>query len=493
MESADGLWDVSEVPAVPNWPDPSAGTTGVELGTRFMTNEDIWVVGVRFYKGDLNTGQHLGSLWTSDGALLSSGMFVDETASGWQDLIFDDPVMMSPGVVYVASYFSPTANYSAENNYFDEALTTGPVTAIAGANGVYRYNGFSVYPEFTYLNSTYWVTPLWSVNAPPVVDAGADTAGTEGASIPLLGSAVDPEGEPLDIAWTVVSGPDDGGACTLTDPSSLETALVCDDDGEVIVSLSAADGVNEAVSDRVVVSVSNGAPSVTSAISSPSTEAASGSPIPLGEAVELASAITDPGANDTHTCSIDWGDGVIDMPAIIGATCDGSHSYSQAGVYTVTTTITDDDAGVGSGEAMVVIYDSSGGFVTGGGWIDSPAGAYVADPTVGGRANFGFVSKYKKGASVPTGNTTFRFRNASFSLKSDSYDWLIVTGSDQAKFKGWASVDGVPGYQFQIWAGDGRPDTFRLKVWTSGSDGTEQVVYDNGSQQLLGGSVTVHK
>ncbi len=30
---------------------------------------------------------------------------------------------------------------------------------------------------------------------------------------------------------------------------------------------------------------------------------------------------------------------------------------------------------------LVVIYDPDGGFVTGGGWINSPAGAYSADPT----------------------------------------------------------------------------------------------------------------
>jgi hypothetical protein len=29
-----------------------------------------------------------------------------------------------------------------------------------------------------------------------------------------------------------------------------------------------------------------------------------------------------------------------------------------------------------------VIYDPSGGFVTGGGWINSPLNAYAADPTL---------------------------------------------------------------------------------------------------------------
>ena len=42
----------------------------------------------------------------------------------------------------------------------------------------------------------------------------------------------------------------------------------------------------------------------------------------------------------------------------------------------------------------ITVYDPNAGFVTGGGWIDSPLGAYIPDPALAGRANFGFVSKY---------------------------------------------------------------------------------------------------
>ena len=49
-----------------------------------------------------------------------------------------------------------------------------------------------------------------------------------------------------------------------------------------------------------------------------------------------------------------------------------------------------------------VAYDLDGGFVTGGGLIDSPTGVYKPDPDLTGKATFGFVSKYKKGANTPT-------------------------------------------------------------------------------------------
>ena len=43
---------------------------------------------------------------------------------------------------------------------------------------------------------------------------------------------------------------------------------------------------------------------------------------------------------------------------------------------------------------LLAVYDTGGGFVTGGGWITSPPGAYASDPQLTGKAQFGFVSKY---------------------------------------------------------------------------------------------------
>jgi hypothetical protein len=51
----------------------------------------------------------------------------------------------------------------------------------------------------------------------------------------------------------------------------------------------------------------------------------------------------------------------------------------------------------------------------------SPAGAYSANPALTGKATFGFVSKYQKGAATPSGQTEFQFHVASFNFQSTAY------------------------------------------------------------------------
>jgi PKD repeat protein len=219
--------------------------------------------------------------------------------------------------------------------------------------------------------------------------------------------------------------------------------------------------------------------------------------VPVGAAVTASVPFTDPDALDTHTAVWDWGDGNTSAGAVtetFGAgTITGDHSYATPGIYTVQVTVQDN---FGNSDAavyqFVVVYDPNGGFVTGGGWIDSPAGAYTADPALTGKATFGFVAKYHKGAQVPTGNTQFQFKAGDLNFQSVSYDWLVVAGS-KAQFKGTGTINGLGVYKFMLTAVDGNPDTFRIKIWYEDGAG-EHVVYDNGSQQALGGgSITVHK
>ena len=107
---------------------------------------------------------------------------------------------------------------------------------------------------------------------------------------------------------------------------------------------------------------------------------------------------------------------------------------------------------------MAVVYDPSGGFVTGGGWIDSPVNTDYEYMQVGGKATFGFVSKYAKGAKVPSGDTEFQFYAAGLSFQSTAYEWLVVNqAGTNAQFKGSGTINGAGSYQFMLWATRWRP------------------------------------
>jgi hypothetical protein len=213
-----GLFSVSSTPGTISVNDSSA----VELGLKFQAATGGKVIGVRFYKGPQNTGTHVGNLWSSAGALLATVTFSGETASGWQQSNFSNPVTLTAGVTYVVSYHTSTGFYSADANYFANALTNGQLTAPSGAtsggNGVYAYGSISVFPTNSYNSGNYWVDVAFAAagalgNQAPAAnnDSGFNVSENTVLSIPassLLANDTDPNGFSLSI--TGVSNPSHG-------------------------------------------------------------------------------------------------------------------------------------------------------------------------------------------------------------------------------------------------------------------------------------------
>jgi uncharacterized repeat protein (TIGR03803 family) len=278
---------------------------------------------------------------------------------------------------------------------------------------------------------------------------------------------------------------------------------------------------NDASQRYVVGRVDSLSPFILARVKSPTISSISGpvDPVAVNTSVSMSAVFTDPDAGQVHIAEWNWGDGTTSSGVVTEPTVDaegdeidgqvsGSHAYAAAGVYTVTLTIDDQTVEGGVGTEIyqyVVVYDSDAGFVTGGGWINAPAGAYPAQPTLTGKASFGFVSRYKKGATTPSGQTQFQFQMANFRFHSDVYEWLVVSGP-KAQYKGSGSVNGVDGYGFLLTAtdgdvsGGGGVDKFRIKIWDKVSG---EIVYDNvphdgdslddaNPQEIGGGSIVIH-
>jgi hypothetical protein len=154
----------SATPATASANDPDI----VNLGVKFRVDQDGFIRAIRFYKGPANTGTHVGALWTSGGTLLGTTTFVNETATGWQDAVFDTPIPVSAGTVYVASYRSPNGGYAFTGNFFANAgVDNGPVHLLAdgvsGGNGVYGYGGSTVqFPLYSFQSGNYWVDVVFT-------------------------------------------------------------------------------------------------------------------------------------------------------------------------------------------------------------------------------------------------------------------------------------------------------------------------------------------
>ena len=343
-------------------------------------------------------------------------------------------------------------------------------------------------------------------NRPPVANAGGPYVVEEGTADALDGSqSSDPDGDtPLVYEWDL----DNDGQ--YDDATSVTATANFADDGAYVVGLRVTDPSGASDATTATVNASNAAPVVT-------TVAVPMAPVQVNTLVTLGASFTDAGSADTHTglFDLDLGGttaiGTMGQPSGSGS-LSASHTYTAPGVYTITATVTDDDGASGSRSsvldipAYVVVFDPSGSFVTGGGWILSPAGACAASTcgfTGEGKASFGFVSKYLPGRTTPSGDTEFEFKAGGFRFKSTSYEWLVVAGA-RAQYKGAGEVNGEAGYGFLLTAVDGAVngggvDRFRIKVW---STATGEIVYDNqrgesddsgASTVLGGGSIVIHK
>ncbi len=346
-----------------------------------------------------------------------------------------------------------------------------------------------------------------------ITDAGSGYMLSDlGQAKSVLAVDIEPSGTHFNVPVTMVfEWPDADNDGVVDGKTIYESSLVVIKDGVVITGTCATDQSCDMDGNSFTVQVTSLSTFALGAFPAPEIISfiATAEPVKVGALVLASASIQDTEQGNSYTLTWDWGDGSTTLQEnVTGVEFQATHNYIEAGVYSVQLTVSEGEDGSDTATfEYVVVYDPDGGFVTGGGWIASPAGACrfgACSEDTTGVANFGFVSKYKKGANVPTGNTEFNFKAGGLNFKSTSYQWLVVAGS-KAMYKGFGTINGSGNYGFMISAIDAAltsaadQDTFRIKIWDALS---ETVVYDNqmGASEdaqpataIGGGSIVIHK
>ena len=134
----------------------------MELGLKFRSDVSGKIAGIRFYKNPGDGATHKGSLWTSNGTLLATGTFTNETASGWQTLTFSSPVAIAANTTYVASYHTSSGVFTVALGYFQtQGADNGSLHALRhgadGPNGVMLSSTGGKFPSLGSTGHNYWV------------------------------------------------------------------------------------------------------------------------------------------------------------------------------------------------------------------------------------------------------------------------------------------------------------------------------------------------
>ena len=183
------------------------------------------------------------------------------------------------------------------------------------------------------------------VNDVPTADAGGDDNSAEGGDVGFSGAGSDVEGDALTYHWDFGDG---------TSAEGADATHAYAEDGVYTAVLTVTDAHGAATTDARTVTVDDVAPTI---------DAFTGPDAALtGESVAFTADFSDAGRLDTHTASVDWGDGSPPSDASVTETAGSgtgaaaaSHAYAAAGEYTVTMTISDDDGGTHQASLVITV------------------------------------------------------------------------------------------------------------------------------------------
>jgi hypothetical protein len=221
-----------------------------------------------------------------------------------------------------------------------------------------------------------WIAehPVRRPDQAPVARPGGPYTVVEGSTTTASNLSWDGDQDSFTSTWT--SG--NAGIATVSPSAATFPAITGIDDGTTSLSLSVSDDDGTSVG-TTSVTVTNADPVAVLGSVGNST----GFNLPL-VGVPLAATFTDAGKNDSHTATVDWGDGTPIVNATVtesagsGSLSVAPHAYASAGSKTITVTVRDDDGGVAQVTATIVIVSSHQAMAD----VLADLRAIAADPTL---------------------------------------------------------------------------------------------------------------
>ncbi len=213
--------------------------------------------------------------------------------------------------------------------------------------------------------------------------AGGPYSGEEGSAILFDAAAsTHPNGTLTAYAWDF----DNDGL--FDEGSSVTASHAFDDNGTYTVAVRVTDNSGETDIATATVTVSNAAPTV---------DAGGDLQVIEGDSVTLAGAsFNDAGSADSHTATVDWGDGTLASATVTptSGTLSAGHTYLDDGSFVVTVCVSDDDSAQGCDSYTATVANSDPVLVNGNANVNFYD--WVAEERVGGLTDW----RVESGGSV---------------------------------------------------------------------------------------------
>jgi RHS repeat-associated protein len=184
----------------------------------------------------------------------------------------------------------------------------------------------------------------FTMDVPPTANAGGPQTLPEGSATTFDGTlSSDPEAPLFSYLWTFPDG------STQTTPIANYTFV---EDGTYNVTLTVTDIAGSKATDTSVVTVTDVPATIVTIPDQTINETGTAS---------FLTSFTDPGLLDTHTASINWGDGTTSPGAVVEAhgagTIAGSHVYPEEGIFHASVTLTDNGGATATANFIVTVND----------------------------------------------------------------------------------------------------------------------------------------